>query len=36
MLTQAVYARSGSELGNSWPQDYQLKGFDAATRLWAA
>jgi class 3 adenylate cyclase len=35
MLTKAVYARSGSELGNSQPQDYQLKGFDAATRLWA-
>ena len=36
LLTQAVYERARSELSGSRAQDYQLKGFDAPIRLWAA
>jgi class 3 adenylate cyclase len=36
LLTQAVYERVGSELGESRPRDYRLKGLNEPTRLWAA
>ena len=36
LLTQAVYESAGSELGESRPRDYQLKGLNEPTRLWAA
>ena len=36
LLTEAVYERARSELRGSRAQDYQLKGFDAPIRLWAA
>jgi adenylate cyclase len=35
LLTQAVYDRAQPELAGSQGQDYQLKGFDAPTRLYA-
>jgi adenylate cyclase len=36
LLTQAVYESAGSELGESRPRDYRLKGLNEPTRLWAA
>ena len=36
LLTQAVYDRARSELGESLAQDFRLKGFDAPMTLWAA
>ena len=36
LMTQAVYERAQSELNESSARDFQLKGFDAPVRLWAA
>jgi len=36
LLTQAVYDRVSSELTGSRAQDYQLKGFEAPVKLYAA
>jgi class 3 adenylate cyclase len=36
LLTEAVYARTQSELPDSQARDYQLKGFETVTRLYAA
>ncbi len=36
LMTEAVYQQARSELNESLPQDFQLKGFDAPVRLWPA
>ena len=36
LLTEALYERSRSELPDSQARDYQLKGFETTTRLYAA
>ncbi len=36
LLTESVYNRVRSELSDSRPQTFDLKGFDAPTKLWAA
>jgi class 3 adenylate cyclase len=36
LLTQAVYERAAPELAGSRAQEYQLKGFEAPIRLYAA
>jgi adenylate cyclase len=36
LLTQAVYDRARSELGESHAQEHRLKGFDAPMKLWTA
>ena len=36
LVTKAGYDRAPSELGQSAPQDYSLKGFDESITLWAA
>jgi adenylate cyclase len=35
LLTEAVYARVPEELSASRPRDYQLKGFETATKLYS-
>ena len=35
LLTQAVYERAASELRESWPREYRLKGLNEPARLWA-
>ena len=36
LVTKAVYERTPTELAQSAPQDYSLKGFDEPITLWAA
>jgi len=36
LLTEAVHARVQADLPESQARDYQLKGFQTATRLYAA
>jgi adenylate cyclase len=36
LVTQAVYERSQSDLMGSQPEEYQLKGFEAPIKLYAA
>ncbi len=36
LMTQTVYERARSELGERSAREFQLKGFDAPIRLWAA